>query len=84
VLDLDLLLYDATSIDTAALTVPHPRMHARAFVLAPLAELAPTLELPGRGPIESLLRGVADQRIERVASAPDWPGPMIETAHPHA
>lgn len=84
VLDLDLLLYNSISIATPVLTVPHPRMHTRAFVLAPLAELAPTLELPGRGPVESLLRGTVDQRIERLEPAPDWPGPMIQSAKMHA
>lgn len=42
-LDLDLLLYGSASIDSAALTVPHPRMWQRAFVLVPLAEIAPQL-----------------------------------------
>ena len=40
-LDLDLLLYDAQTIDEPGLVVPHPRMHERAFVLAPLVEIAP-------------------------------------------
>jgi 2-amino-4-hydroxy-6-hydroxymethyldihydropteridine diphosphokinase len=49
-LDLDLLLYgDQVIADAPALIVPHPRMHERAFVLAPLAELAPELRIPGRG-----------------------------------
>ena len=45
-LDLDLLLYGARRIDTPALVVPHPRMHQRAFVLTPLAEIAPELAAP--------------------------------------
>ena len=57
-LDLDLLLYGAETIDEAGLTVPHPRLHERRFVLEPLAELAPGLVVPGRGDVESLLRGV--------------------------
>jgi 2-amino-4-hydroxy-6-hydroxymethyldihydropteridine diphosphokinase len=57
-LDLDLLLYAATVIDEAGLTVPHPRLHERRFVLEPLAELAPGLVVPGRGTVESLLAGV--------------------------
>jgi 2-amino-4-hydroxy-6-hydroxymethyldihydropteridine diphosphokinase len=57
-LDLDLLLYGAEAIDEPGLTVPHPRMHERGFVLEPLAELAPGLAVPGRGDVESLLRGV--------------------------
>jgi 2-amino-4-hydroxy-6-hydroxymethyldihydropteridine diphosphokinase len=57
-LDLDLLLYDDETIDEPGLTVPHPRMHERRFVLEPLAELAPGLLVPGLGPVESLLSGV--------------------------
>jgi 2-amino-4-hydroxy-6-hydroxymethyldihydropteridine diphosphokinase len=54
-LDLDLLLYGDDEIDRPGLRVPHPRMHERAFVLGPLAELAPGLEVPGKGRIETLL-----------------------------
>jgi 2-amino-4-hydroxy-6-hydroxymethyldihydropteridine diphosphokinase len=57
-LDLDLLLYGDEEIDEPGLAVPHPRLHERRFVLEPLAELAPGLVLPGRGTVESLLRGV--------------------------
>ncbi len=54
-LDLDLLLYGGAEIDEPGLRVPHPRLHERAFVLEPLAELAPGLEIPGRGPVEGLI-----------------------------
>jgi 2-amino-4-hydroxy-6-hydroxymethyldihydropteridine diphosphokinase len=54
-LDLDLLLYGEAEIDEPGLRLPHPRMHERAFVLEPLAELAPGLEIPGRGPVEALI-----------------------------
>ena len=57
-LDLDLLLYGDEVIDEPGLTVPHPRLHERRFVLEPLHELAPDLVVPGRGDMESLLRGV--------------------------
>jgi 2-amino-4-hydroxy-6-hydroxymethyldihydropteridine diphosphokinase len=57
-LDLDLLLYGDEELDEPGLTVPHPRLHERRFVLEPLAELAPGLFVPGRGDVESLLRGV--------------------------
>ena len=57
-LDLDLLLYGDEVIDESGLAVPHPRLHERRFVLQPLAELAPDLTVPGRGDVESLLRGV--------------------------
>jgi 2-amino-4-hydroxy-6-hydroxymethyldihydropteridine diphosphokinase len=67
-LDLDLLLYgDEIISDAPALIVPHPRMHERAFVLAPLAELAPGLPIPGRGRVADLLPGVAGQSIERLS-----------------
>lgn len=65
-IDLDLLLYGEQKIDTPRLTVPHPRMHERAFVLAPLAELEPEIRIPGRGPAADLLRACGDQRVERV------------------
>jgi 2-amino-4-hydroxy-6-hydroxymethyldihydropteridine diphosphokinase len=57
-LDLDLLLYGEEVIEEPGLTVPHPRLHERRFVLEPLAELAPGLVVPGRGDVESLLTGV--------------------------
>jgi len=57
-LDLDLLLYGDETFDEPGLHVPHPRLHERRFVLEPLAELAPGLLVPGRGDMESLLRGV--------------------------
>jgi 2-amino-4-hydroxy-6-hydroxymethyldihydropteridine diphosphokinase len=57
-LDLDLLLYGDEELDEPGLRVPHPRLHDRRFVLEPLAELAPGLVVPGRGDMESLLRGV--------------------------
>lgn len=79
-LDLDLLLYGAAMagprapdggrmIAGAALVVPHPRAHERAFVLEPLAELWPDAVIPGQGPIGPLLEAVrarGDQRIERL------------------
>ena len=54
-IDLDLLLYGAEVIDEPGLTVPHPRLHERRFALEPLAELEPTLVVPGRGPVAELL-----------------------------
>jgi len=57
-LDLDLLLYGEAEIDEPGLRIPHPRLHERAFVLEPLAEVAPGLEVPGRGRVEALLAGV--------------------------
>jgi 2-amino-4-hydroxy-6-hydroxymethyldihydropteridine diphosphokinase len=57
-IDLDLLLYGDEAFDEPGLTVPHPRLHERAFVLEPLAELDPALVVPGHGPLETLLRNL--------------------------
>jgi 2-amino-4-hydroxy-6-hydroxymethyldihydropteridine diphosphokinase len=59
-LDLDLLLYGGGRIDSPRLTLPHPRMHARAFVLVPLADIAPQLVPPAQ------LAAVAGQAIARL------------------
>lgn len=66
-LDLDLLLYGNSVSRDPLLTLPHPRLHERAFVLAPLAEIAPRLMIPGRCSVADLLRGCADQRIEKLS-----------------
>ena len=65
-LDLDLLLYDTQEITSPQLHVPHPRLHLRAFVLQPLAEIAPDLSIPGRGSLAAWLPAVATQRIARL------------------
>lgn len=62
-LDLDLLLYDDQCVDLPRLTLPHPRLHLRAFVLQPLAEIAPNLTIPGRGTVAAWLPAVANQGI---------------------
>lgn len=54
-LDLDLLVYGDEAISEPGLEVPHPRLHERRFVLEPLAELDPKLEVPGMGRVETLL-----------------------------
>ncbi len=64
-LDLDLLLYDAARQRTSRLTLPHPRMHERAFVLRPLVELEPGIAIPGRGRAQDLLAACAGQRVEK-------------------
>ncbi|MGN6788890.1 MAG: 2-amino-4-hydroxy-6-hydroxymethyldihydropteridine diphosphokinase [Rhodanobacteraceae bacterium] len=58
ILDLDLLLYGDRQIDEPGLVVPHPRLHERAFVLLPLADIAPELDVPGRGRVRDLLARV--------------------------
>jgi 2-amino-4-hydroxy-6-hydroxymethyldihydropteridine diphosphokinase len=65
VIDIDLLLYSDAVLDAPGLTVPHPRMHERRFVLAPLAEVWPDAEIPDRGDVGRLLRGVQDQDATR-------------------
>ena len=67
-LDLDLLLYDQLVVDSLPLSVPHPRMHLRAFVLAPLLEIAPLCRIPGRGSAVAWLPAVGMQRIEKLAA----------------
>lgn len=64
-LDLDLLLYGDQILTSPELTVPHPRVGQRAFLL-PLHELAPDLVIPGIGAVAALLPGVADQVIEKM------------------
>jgi len=54
-LDLDLLLHGDQTIEEPGLEIPHPRLHERRFVLEPLVELDPGLEVPGRGPVQALL-----------------------------
>jgi 2-amino-4-hydroxy-6-hydroxymethyldihydropteridine diphosphokinase len=65
-LDLDLLLHGGRCLHTAFLTLPHPRLHQRAFVLLPLAQLAPTLQVPGVGDVQTLLPAVSGQAIHRI------------------
>jgi 2-amino-4-hydroxy-6-hydroxymethyldihydropteridine diphosphokinase len=68
-LDLDLLLFGAAFIDDPELTVPHPRLHERAFVLVPLAEIEPDLVIPGAGSVSELLDRLDTTGIEPVFDA---------------
>lgn len=63
-LDLDLLLYGESIIADAQLSVPHPRLTERAFVLLPLLEIAPAIIIPGRGAAQAWRAAVAAQRIQ--------------------
>ena len=54
-IDLDLLLFGELELDEPGITLPHPRLHERRFALEPLAELEPTLRVPGRGRVKDLL-----------------------------
>lgn len=65
-LDLDLLLYAALIVDSPQLQLPHPRMHLRAFVIAPLLEITPDCRIPGRGRAAAWLPALSMQRIEKL------------------
>jgi len=66
-LDLDLLLYGRDVIASDALTVPHPRMTQRAFVLIPLLQIDPLVNIPGKGPAHAFAPGVMAQTIQKIA-----------------
>jgi len=70
ILDLDILLLGDSQIDEPALHVPHPRLHERAFVLVPLAELAPSLYIPGAGRVIDLLSRIDASTCSALESAP--------------
>jgi len=65
-IDIDILLYEDFESQEEKLTVPHPRMHERAFVMVPLAELAPDLRIQGRS-VREILQGLKDQEIRKLA-----------------
>jgi 2-amino-4-hydroxy-6-hydroxymethyldihydropteridine diphosphokinase len=66
-IDLDLLVYGDEERDEPGLVVPHPRLHERAFVLEPLAELAPELRHPRtRQTVREMLAAVSNQRVQRI------------------
>lgn len=65
-LDMDLLMYGELQYHEAGLTIPHPRMHERAFVLLPLIEIAPDCIIPGRGLARDWLARCGDQRLRKL------------------
>jgi 2-amino-4-hydroxy-6-hydroxymethyldihydropteridine diphosphokinase len=65
-LDLDVLLYDDLVHHEHGLTIPHPQMHLRAFVLQPLLEIAPDCVIPGIGKASDMARQCADQKLEKI------------------
>ena len=65
-LDLDILLIDDLIMKTKKLTVPHPRMHQRQFVIVPLYEINQKLYIPGIGPIEEILKSLPDQGVVKI------------------
>lgn len=76
-LDLDVLAYDFVSVQEETLTIPHPRMVERAFVLLPLLEIAPDIDLPGFGKLAQYVDNVAHQRIEKVKGCNNCPSQHI-------
>lgn len=72
-LDLDLLLYGELRSDDPGLTLPHPRLHQRAFVLRPLLEIAPQLQVPGLGPLAPWLDRVREQPVTVLEARPQGP-----------
>ena len=67
-IDLDLLVHGSTRIDEPQLQVPHPGIAERAFVLAPLAEVAPDLDVPGAGRVRTLAARVDSSGLSRMAA----------------
>ena len=68
-LDLDLLLYGEEAVIEPGLTIPHPRMHERAFVMVPLAEIAPEAAIPGHGRARDLLASLDSAAVFRLEAA---------------
>ena len=67
-LDLDVILYDEAQHDEEGLEIPHPRMHERAFVVVPLAEIAPEAIVPGRGRVRDLIAAVDAGSVVKLES----------------
>lgn len=79
-LDLDLLLYDALTLSDERLTLPHPRLHERAFVLRPLTDIAPQLVLPNQASVASLLAALSPAGTWRLP--PTEPMPDTDNENP--
>jgi len=69
IIDLDLLLYGNSTIDTPTLTVPHPGMHERDFVIIPLEEVAGNLKIPGQGHLYSLINKCKSHSLKKLITA---------------
>ena len=69
IIDLDLLLYGNSTIETATLTVPHPGMHERDFVIVPLEEIAGNVKIPGRGFLYSLINKCKSHSLKKLITA---------------
>lgn len=77
-LDLDLLLFGDRIEQSAFLTLPHPRMHERAFVLVPLVEIEPDCMIAGKGKALDFLDAVKNQRIEKLLRTTKGRGPALD------
>lgn len=80
VLDLDLLLYNGLIHHEHGLTLPHPRMHERAFVLLPLTEIAPDCVIPGHGRAADHLAACAGQDLQRLPNTRSSAGTLLQAA----
>ena len=67
-LDLDILLFDDLILESESLSIPHPRMHERLFVLIPLLEISPIIKIPKYGSVSNLLLGLKKQNIKKVVT----------------
>jgi 2-amino-4-hydroxy-6-hydroxymethyldihydropteridine diphosphokinase len=76
-LDIDIISYDEEISDDPVLTLPHPRAHERAFVLAPWHDIDPAASLPGRGPVAALLAGLSPTGLGQ-AGVRRQPGLVLE------
>lgn len=70
VIDLDLLIYGKNTINSDTLTVPHPGMHERDFVIIPLAEVAGNISIPGHGLLTTLINKVENHSLKKLVTAP--------------
>ena len=67
-LDLDILLFDNLILESKSLTIPHPRMHERLFVLIPLLEISPIIQIPKYGSANNLISGLNIENFKKVAT----------------
>ncbi len=70
-LDLDLLSWDNATLNEVRLTLPHPRLTERAFVVLPLLEIQPDFAIPGLGNVQEWRRKTSNQQIERISKSPN-------------
>lgn len=76
VMDLDILLYGDCEIEDDGLTVPHPELPNRRFVLKPLWDIAPDIEVPGQGPLRELLERAPAHELKQIESGNPASGPQ--------